>query len=95
MDDPFHLRSKSLNRKMRDGLLIPAEVLFAKLSGGNESQAVQKAIGEWVTPTDDLFFRALDRANAIRTAILQAEIIAYEIDATAEDDNVIQGQRAL
>lgn len=90
MDDPFHLRSKSLNRKMRDGLLIPAEVLFAKLSGGNESQSVQKAIGEWVTPTDDLFFRALDRANAIRTAILQAEIIAYEIDATAEDDNVIE-----
>lgn len=38
----------------------------------------------------NFFYRALDRANAIRTAILQAEIIAYEIDADAEDDNVIE-----
>jgi hypothetical protein len=35
----------------------------------------------------------LDRANAIRTAILQAEIVAYEIDADAEDGNVISNSR--
>jgi len=37
-----------------------------------------------------LFFKALDRANAIRTAILQSEIIAYEIDADVDDENVIE-----
>jgi hypothetical protein len=90
VNDPFHLRSRSLHRKMRDGLLVPAGVLFEGIRGGNESQAIKTAIGEWVTPNDDLFFQALDRANAIRTAVLQAEIIAYEIDADAEDDNVIE-----
>jgi hypothetical protein len=39
---------------------------------------------------DPLFFKALNRANAMRNAILNAEIIAYEIDADAEDDNVIE-----
>ena len=75
---------------MRDGLLVPAEVLFEGTRGGNETLAVTKAIGEWVTPADDLFSLALNRANTIRTSILQAEIIAYEIDAEADDDSVIE-----
>ncbi len=90
MENPFHLRSKSLQRRMRDGLLVPAEVLFEGVRGGNESLAVQRALGEWLTPGDELFFEALDRANAIRMSILQAEVIAYEIDADANDDNVIE-----
>ena len=89
-ENPFHLRSRSLHRRMKDGLLVPAEVLFEGIRTGTESLAVQKAIGEWVTTTDEMFFRALDRANQIRNAILQAEIIAYEIDAAANDDNVIE-----
>ncbi len=52
--------------------------------------AVQKAIANWVQVTDQLFFKALDRANAIRNTILEAEIVAYEIDAQAEDDSVIE-----
>ena len=51
---------------MRDGLLVPAEVLFEGMRGGNESLAVQRALGEWLTPGDPLFFEALDRANTIR-----------------------------
>jgi hypothetical protein len=51
---------------------------------------VQRALGEWLTAGDELFFEALDRANAIRTSVLQAEVIAYEIDADANDDNVIE-----
>jgi hypothetical protein len=90
VENPFHLRSKTLQRRMRDGLLIPAEVLFEGIRGGNESLAVQRSLGEWLTAGDELFFEALDRANAIRTAILQAEVIAYEIDADAGDDNVIE-----
>ena len=69
---------------------MPAEVLFEGVRGGNESLAVQRALGEWLTPGDELFFEALDRANAIRNSILQAEVIAYEIDADAGDDNVIE-----
>jgi hypothetical protein len=90
VESPFHLRSKQLHRRMREGLLVPAEVLFEGIRGGNESLAVQRALGEWLTAGDELFFEALDRANAIRTAILQAEVIAYEIDADANDDNVIE-----
>ena len=90
VENPFHLRSKTLHRRMRDGLLVPAEVLFEGIRGGNESLAVQRALGEWLTGGDELFFEALDRANAIRTAILQAEVIAYEIDAGADDENVIE-----
>jgi len=75
---------------MKDGLLVPAEVLFEGVRGGNESLAIQKAIGEWLTASDEMFFKAFDRANAIRNSILQAEIIAYEIDADADDDNVIE-----
>jgi hypothetical protein len=89
-EEPFYLRSRNLLTKMRDGLLIPAEVLFEGTRGGNETLAITRAIGEWVTPIDDLFSLALNRANAIRTSILQAEIIAYEIDADAEDDSVIE-----
>src|SRR3954467_1306211 len=90
VENPFHLRSKTLHRRMRDGLLVPAEVLFEGIRGGNESLAVQRALGEWLTAGDELFFEALDRANAIRNSILQAEVIAYEIDADAGDDNVIE-----
>src|SRR5215213_6482277 len=90
VETPFHLRSKSLARRMKDGLLVPAEVLFEGVRGGNESLAVQRALGEWLTPGDERFFEALDRANAIRNSILQAEVIAYEIDADAGDDNVIE-----
>jgi hypothetical protein len=90
VENPFHIRSKTLHRRMREGLLVPAEVLFEGIRGGNESLAVQRALGEWLTAGDELFFEALDRANAIRTSILQAEVIAYEIDADANDDNVIE-----
>jgi hypothetical protein len=90
VESPFHLRSKTLYRRMREGLLVPAEVLFEGIRGGNESLAVQRALGEWLTAGDELFFEALDRANAIRNSILQAEVIAYEIDADAGDDNVIE-----
>jgi len=90
VENPFHLRSKTLHRRMRDGLLVPAEVLFEGIRGGNESLAVQRALGEWLTAGDELFFEALDRASAIRMAILHAEVIAYEIDADAGDDNVIE-----
>jgi hypothetical protein len=90
VENPVWLRTRSLHRRMKDGLLVPAEVLFEGMRGGNESLAVQRALGEWLSPGDELFFRALDRANAIRNAILQAEVIAYEIDADANDDNVIE-----
>ena len=46
--------------------------------------------GEWVQPSDSLFTKALNRANDIRNAILENEIVAYEIDADADDDNVIE-----
>jgi hypothetical protein len=88
--NPFQLRSRSLHKRMRDGLLVPAEVLFEGVRGGNESLAVQRALGEWLTPSDEMFFLALDRANAIRNSILQNEVVAYEIDAAANDDNVIE-----
>jgi hypothetical protein len=90
VENPFHLLSRTLHRRMKDGLLIPAEVLFEGVRGGNESLAVQRALGEWLTPGDELFFEALDRANAIRNSILQYEVVAYEIDADADDDNVIE-----
>ncbi|MGD0227685.1 MAG: DUF262 domain-containing protein [Terriglobia bacterium] len=89
-ENPFHLKSRNLHRQLRDGLLVPAEVLFAGVRGENESLAVQKAIGAWVKTDDQIFYQALDRANVIRNAILGAEIVAYEIDADAEDENVIE-----
>ena len=90
VENPFHLRSRTVHRRMKEGLLVPAEVLFEGVRGGNESLAVQRALGEWLTAGDALFFEALDRANAIRNSVLQAEVVAYEIDADAEDDNVIE-----
>ncbi|HVR63870.1 MAG TPA: DUF262 domain-containing protein [Polyangia bacterium] len=90
LDSPFHLRSRALVPRMKDGFLVPAEVLFEGVRGGNESLAVQRALGEWVTSSDPHFFEALDRANAIRNAILQSEVVAYEIDADVNDDNVIE-----
>jgi hypothetical protein len=90
LESPFHLRSRALVPRMKDGLLVPAEVLFEGMRGGNDSLAVQQALREWLTPADPRFFEALDRANAIRNAILQSEIVAYEIDADADDDNVIE-----
>jgi hypothetical protein len=90
LETPFHLRSRALAPRMKDGLLVAAEVLFEGMRGGNDSLAVQRALGEWLTADDPRFFEALDRANAIRNAILQAEIVAYEIDADVNDDNVIE-----
>jgi hypothetical protein len=90
LESPFHLRSRSLGPRMKDGLLVPAEVLFEGMRGGNDSLAVQRALGEWLTADDARFFEALDRANAIRNGILQAEVVAYEIDAGVDDDNVIE-----
>jgi hypothetical protein len=90
LETPFHLRSRTLLPRMKDGFLVPAEVLFEGVRGGNESLAVQRALGEWLTPDDPRFFEALDRANAIRNAILQSEVVAYEIDADVNDDNVIE-----
>jgi hypothetical protein len=90
VENPFHLHSRTLHRRMKEGLLVPAEVLFEGIRGGNESLAVQRALGEWLTAGDGLFFEALDRANAIRTSILQSEVVAYEVDADAGDDNVIE-----
>jgi hypothetical protein len=88
---PFHMYSTQLHRQQKDGLVVPAEVLFAGVRGeGNESLAVQKAIEEWVKPGTDESFKALDRANDIRNALLNAEILAYEIDADVDDDNVIE-----
>jgi hypothetical protein len=90
LETPFHLRSRALLPRMMDGFLVPAEVLFEGVRGGNESLAVQRALGEWLTPDDARFFEALDRANAIRNAILQSEVVAYEIDGDVNDDNVIE-----
>jgi hypothetical protein len=90
LESPFHLRSRTLLPRMKDGFLVPAEVLFEGVRGGNESLAVQRALGEWLTADDPRFFEALDRANAVRNAILQAEVVAYEIDADVNDDNVIE-----
>ncbi len=92
-DEPFHLASRQLAAQRRAGLLVPAAVLFEGVRGGDrgsESLAIQNALRDWVTPDSPLFFEALDRANAIRSAVLGAEIVAYEIDADAEDDNVIE-----
>ncbi|MFL5319760.1 MAG: DUF262 domain-containing protein [Myxococcaceae bacterium] len=93
-DDPFHLRTRQLQSQLREGLLVPADVLFEGVRGGgdrgSESLAIQNALRDWLTPDSAMFFEALGRANAIRNAILGAEIVAYEIDADAEDDNVIE-----
>jgi hypothetical protein len=48
----------------REGLLVPAEVLFEGIRGGNESLAVQRALGEWLTTGDELFFEAVRRKKS-------------------------------
>src|SRR5205807_7902110 len=63
---------------------------FEGVRGKDESVAISKEIAEWVTVQDPRFFKALDQANRIRTAILEAEVVAYEIDADADDDSVIE-----
>jgi hypothetical protein len=89
-ENPFRLKSRQLRSRERDGLLVRAEVLFAGVRGEKKSEAIKAAIQQWVKPDDERFFTALDRANFIRNAILTAEIIAYEIDASAESDSVIE-----
>jgi hypothetical protein len=92
-ESPFHLRTRQLEAERGRGLLIPAEVLFEGVrsgSGDGASLAIQRVLSEWIAADSPLFFQALDRANAIRNAILGAEIVAYEIDADVEDDNVIE-----
>jgi hypothetical protein len=90
VEAPFWLGSNAIRRRMKEGLLVKAEVLFEGVRGGNESLAVRKAISEWVKTDDPLFFEALNRANFIRNAVLENEIVAYEIDADAEDESVIE-----
>jgi uncharacterized protein with ParB-like and HNH nuclease domain len=87
---PFQLHSRNIVKSQKEGLLISADVLFESLRGGEENAAISKAIANWVKFEDPLFFKALDRANRIRTAILESEIVAYEIDAEADDDSVIE-----
>lgn len=87
---PFHLHSRDIAKRRKEGLLIDADILFEGVRGRDESVAISTAIAEWVTVQDPLFFKALDQANRIRTAILEAEVVAYEIDADADDDSVIE-----
>ena len=87
---PFHLHSRNIVKRQKEGLLIHADILFEVVRGNDESVAISNAIAEWVTVQDPRFFKALDQANRIRTAILEAEVVAYEIDADADDDSVIE-----
>ncbi|MGO9740097.1 MAG: DUF262 domain-containing protein [Roseiarcus sp.] len=87
---PFHLYSRDIAKRQKAGLLIHADILFEGVRGSDESVAISKAIGDWVKVDNPLFFKALDQANRIRTAILEAEVVAYEIDADADDDSVIE-----
>jgi hypothetical protein len=92
IDNPFHLHARALRGQRRDGLLVSAEVMFG---GGarnrrGDSLEIGKAIGEWVKMEDRLYYQSIDRANEIRNDILNAEIIAYELDADVDDDNVIE-----
>ena len=90
LENPFHLRSKTLRRRMKDGLLVPAEVLFEGVRGGNESLAVQRALGRMADAGGRAVLRGAGSRQPIRMSILQAEVVAYEIDAGANDDNVIE-----
>jgi hypothetical protein len=90
VESPFQLRSSQIRKQMREGLLVDAEVLFEEIRDKPGSVAIQREIGAWLKVDDPQVFSAFDRANQIRTAILGAEIIAYEIDADAQDDNVIE-----
>lgn len=90
VENPFQLRSSQIRKQMREGLLVDAEVLFEEMRDKPGSVAIQREIGAWLKVDDPQVFSAFDRANQIRTAVLGAEIIAYEIDADAQDDNVIE-----
>jgi hypothetical protein len=94
-DQPFVYKSRQVKKDdERRALLVPADVLFAGVrsgaSNGAESLAVSKAISEWIQPGAPEYFSAIDRANTIRNAILNAKIVAYEIDTQAEDESVIE-----
>ncbi|TKD09219.1 GmrSD restriction endonuclease domain-containing protein [Polyangium fumosum] len=93
--EPFLYKSRQVKKEdERRALLVPAEVLFAGVrsgaGNGAESLAVSKAISEWVKPDVAEFYSAMDRANEIRNAILNAEVVSYEIDTQAEDESVIE-----
>ncbi len=90
VENPFQLRSSQIKKQMREGLLVDAEVLFEEMRGKPGSVAIQREIGAWLKMDDPQVFSAFDRANQIRNAILGAEIIAYEIDADAQDEKVIE-----
>lgn len=92
---PFLYRSRRLKREQeREGLVVQASVLFAGVrrgdSNGEESKAIRSAIQAWLNPNDDAFYSAMDRANDLRNAILNAEIGCYELGTEADDENVIE-----
>lgn len=94
-DEPFVYKSRQVRKEdERKALLVPADVLFAGIrtnaGNGAESLAVSRAISTWIGPGEEEFFSAMDRANEIRNAILNAEVVAYEIDTQAEDESVIE-----
>lgn len=86
VDNPFCLYSRQLQSKLRDGLIVPLHVLFARFRNEEENTAVREALKNWLKPDDEDFFKALDRANALRDALLNAKVLAYEIDADDEND---------
>jgi hypothetical protein len=43
-DQPFRLHSRNIVKSQRDGLLIPADILFESVRGEDESAAISKAI---------------------------------------------------
>jgi hypothetical protein len=92
---PFLYRSRMLKKEReRDGLVVQASVLFAGVrrgdANGEESKAIRSAIQAWLSPNDDAFYSALDRANELRNAVLNAEIGCYELGTEADDENVIE-----
>lgn len=94
-DEPFLYKSRQVKKEdEQQALLIPADVLFVGArtgaSNGAESMAVSQAISAWVKPGVAEFYAAMDRANQIRNAILNAELLSYEIDTHAEDESVIE-----
>ena len=89
--DRFHLYSRELQSQLRDGLLVPAPVLFARVRGEDENKSVRVALKDWLDPSSDEFYSALDVANQVRDAVLKAEILAYEIDADIDrNEDVIE-----
>src|SRR5262249_32596733 len=74
----------------KKGLLIPARALFAAVREEDESKAVRNELSQWIPEGSEEIFKALDRANEIRTKVLSSTILAYEIDTDADDENVIE-----